>query len=450
MHYIGIDIGSTYIKSALFDIEKGKIEAVKSVPFPGRIETKNRRAFAVPAGEILMAVRKQAESYAETGSEIRGLIFSTQMHGFVYHTNTEEDLYISWQDMRCLDEKDGRRYLDILTEKIDRKEMESHGVYIKPSLGLCNLYTMLEEGMPGNGELFTLGSYIISGMTGVNQCHLMNAAPLGLADIKAGCWDWNLIRKLGFQQIRFPKIVERDTEICGFWHFKGKRIPVYPDFGDQQCAILGSMAGWRDAVINIATAAQVSIRTRSFCPGSYEIRPYFKGQYINTVSNMPSGRNLDVLIDFFGSFLERIKGVKLERQKIWEIVLQNYCGDSRGISLDMNFFEMNGRRGAIKGITNMNLTMESLFAAAFENMADTYWENVKRLAGEKEIYQIVCAGGVSWKRPELLEKIRECSGKRCVRSALPDEALNGLYRIALLCEKICIGLDDRPDLVLGK
>ena len=47
--------------------------------------------------------------------------------------------------------------MDSLAADISRQDMENHGVYIKPSLGLCNLYTLLEEeDLLRDGELFTL------------------------------------------------------------------------------------------------------------------------------------------------------------------------------------------------------------------------------------------------------------------------------------------------------
>ena len=62
--------------------------------------------------------------------------------------------------------------------------------------------------------------------------------------------------------------------------------------------------------------------------------------------------------------------------------------------------------------------------------------------------QVVCSGGVSWKRPELVAMIGTVMGKPCRRSPLDDEALAGLYRMALLCGGICSSLEDRKDRIL--
>ena len=127
-----------------------------------------------------------------------------------------------------------------------------------------------------------------------------------------------------------------------------------------------------------------------------------------------------------------------------------------GFYLEMNFDRIDTKieRGGIMDkieiviVTGMSGAGKTTAMAAFENMADTYWEHIKKLAEEEEIQRLVCAGGVSWKRPELLKKIGERSGKPCTLSAVPDEALNGLYRIALLCEGICQTPEEHPELIL--
>ena len=134
------------------------------------------------------------------------------MHGFVLG-----DTYVSWQDTSCLKKNpDGISYLDELKEKISREDMRRTGVYLKPSLGLCNLYAILGEGNQGREEeIFTLGSYLIHRLTGRNCCHITNAAPWGLVDLETKDWDPELLRKLSFDRMRFPEIAREDTQVCG-------------------------------------------------------------------------------------------------------------------------------------------------------------------------------------------------------------------------------------------
>lgn len=455
MKYITIDIGSSFIKSALLDIETRCILEQKKVPSPKKSENRDKNCFEIPASQIVDIVKTLTDRYTKQYTQIKGIILSTQMHGFIYVTPDMPDMYISWQDMRCLNtmESKGQSYMAYLQKTFSKDEMVSSGVYIKPSLGLCNLYALLnsDKNIRRDGELFTLGSYIIAKLTGNNICHITNAAPLGLTNVVTGDWNMELIDKAGFENMIFPRIAKSDFEVCGTYISNDQRLKIYPDFGDQQTAILGCMVGNRDVVINIATASQVSVTTDHFLPGDYETRPYFEGRYINTISNMPAGRNLDVLIRFIQTVIEQITGTKIEATEVWKAVknLTGFAGSSLKVNTEFYPNPRNMHGGGIYEITPGNLDLDNLFSAAFENMGQIYWENIKMLCdGGEKIERLVCAGGVSWKLPQLLKTIGKVTGHKCVLSPVPDEALLGLFRIALVCAGVCTNLEDKMDLML--
>lgn len=449
MYYIGIDLGSTYIKAALLDIEECRIEKYNRQKMPSRIQNRKDCYYEISASEILKIILYQVDEFAREYSGIKGMILSTQMHGFVYCIKGKADTYVSWQDTRCLNQsgKEEKTYMDVLDQLIS-EELKPNGVHMKPSLGICNLYTLLkEEKLRSNGELHTLGSYLIHKMTGNNACHITNGAPLGIVNIVEGEWNSEMIGRLGFSEMQFPKLIKEDTEVCGVYRSNGQKISVYADFGDQQCAVLGSMCTSDDAVINIATAAQVLVVDRHFSMDhAYEVRPYFAGRYLKTISNMPSGRNLDVLTGFIQNLVKELTGIILNTEQVWKIIEGSYHGKASGLTVDMAFYQERG--GSISGITASNFGVYELLAAVFQGMAQAYWENVCRLRDADRIKRLICVGGVSWKRPELIEAIRNISGKECIRTVVPDEVLFGIYRIALVCEKLCDNFDKQPDTIL--
>lgn len=71
-------------------------------------------------------------------------------------------------------------------------------------------------------------------------------------------WNRELIGLLGFDDIRLPVIAASDFEICGEGRLDGNSFLLYPDYGDQQVSVLGAMPGRKNAIINIATASQIS------------------------------------------------------------------------------------------------------------------------------------------------------------------------------------------------
>lgn len=86
------------------------------------------------------------------------------------------DTYVSWQDTRCLGRcGEGQdTYISIL-HKLISDDLKPNGVHLKPSLGLCNLYTLLKE------------ENLRAGNTGI--CRLWRSAVRRAGKL------WNFIRK---------------------------------------------------------------------------------------------------------------------------------------------------------------------------------------------------------------------------------------------------------------
>lgn len=452
MKYIGIDLGSSFIKAVLMDFNAQRLIAHDKTVSPGKRKHRNPNYFEIPARALANTVRSLIDRYTEEYDDVEGVVISTQMHGFVYSVPEQEDMYISWQDMRCMDKMPGKdiSYLKWMEENTPPSLMNDNGVYIKPSLGVCNLYTLLDENpdMPRDGTLYTLGSYVIHALTGNNVCHITNAAPLGLADVAHHCWDGNMLRRMKLTEIKLPRLAEDDYEICGEYVSGGCRLKIHPDYGDMQVAILGSHIGTGDVVVNIATGAQVIRYDKNFRPGNYEIRPYFENSYLNTISNMPSGRNLDVLIRFICEIAEQATGERPDEQFIWKKVHEEELKEDEDLRVNTAFYKNPHFRsgGAIEGITQNNLHLSTIFYAAFEDMARTYWHYIQEFGEDTQsIRRIICAGGVNWKTPEIRMMLRRVSGKECLLSPMADEALSGMYRLGLMCGGKCKNLEECAD-----
>lgn len=455
MIYLGIDIGSSFIKAAAFEMDTCRSILHTTFPSSRRLDNPDPKKFELDAGALVLTVREIIHDVMEKTGRIDGIVFSTQMHGFVLHRDGLPDRYISWQDSRCTSPAPSgeKSWMELLKEKIPAERMRSCGVYVKPSLGMCNLYTLLqtEHSAHADGELFTLGSYVISQLTGNNVCHLSNAAPLGLADVPARAWDSGLRELLGFERIRLPKIADSDFQVCGTYRCGESEIPVYPDYGDQQIAILGCLASPEDTIVNIATASQISTFSKEFEPGDYEIRPYFENKYINTISNMPGGRNLDVLIHFIQECAGRITGGEISAKQVWDAVLDGFTQESRGLCVNLGFYDTpaNVDGGGISHIKPENFGLNPLFSAAFMQMAHSYSESIQTLShGAAPRGKLVFSGGVSWKTPQLLRIAGDYTGLPYRLSSIPDEAFSGLFRISLVCSGICRSLSEHPEMVL--
>ncbi|WP_019133403.1 sedoheptulokinase [Kallipyga massiliensis] len=441
MKYIGIDLGSSYIKAVLIDIGNNTVVGISNMKAPSNEKGLDTYKYEIQASEIVNIVKNLIDKYTKSYDDIEGIILSTQMHGFIYSTPNKEDMYISWQDMRSLTNKKGadENYISFLSKKITQESMLQQGVYIKPSLGICNLYAMLEEEQdtPRDGTFYTLGSYVINALTGQNVAHIQNAAPSGIANIVRVEKANNLLAALNLNDITYPRITNKDYEACGIYKSNGLDLKVFPDYGDMQISILGCDIGPGDVVINTATAAQVIRYSDIFLPSNdYEIRPFFDGSYLYTISNMPAGRNLDVLVNFFKEIVYELTGNKVDSQQIWKYFHKGTEYSNDELVVDINFYKnpysLNG--GSIRNITHNNLRMSIIFNAAIKNMAETYWRFIKKLGAEpSEIDQIICAGGVNWRTPELCDAIGKVSNKPWRLSSMENESIAGLFRLALVC-----------------
>ena len=130
--------------------------------------------------------------------------------------------------------------------------------------------------------------------------------------------------------------------------------------------------------------------------GDYQTRPFFEGKFLNTFTYPPGGRALNVIVDLLCE-LPRSQGVNLKDP--WESFAQAAEDvDDTDLEVDLNFFPTpRGDRGRIANIRQDNLTMGHLFRAAFQNMADSFYDCAVRLDPGKSWKNLLLSGGLACK-----------------------------------------------------
>ena len=63
MKYIGIDVGSSFLKAVLLDLEKDCMIDNRSFPTPKKIPKQNPFLFEIPALQICNKIRKLVDGY---------------------------------------------------------------------------------------------------------------------------------------------------------------------------------------------------------------------------------------------------------------------------------------------------------------------------------------------------------------------------------------------------
>jgi sugar (pentulose or hexulose) kinase len=456
MYFVAVDAGSSYVKAAVFNLETCGIIETARYASPERMPNADNRIFEINANRLFDIVKTSIDYFCSRYKGVEGILFSTQMHGCVLEIpGGAEDVYISWQDSRCLDRMPARpgatqmSYLEHLARVFPPESMYSTGVGIKPALALCNLFTYMHRRdfqVPPETELFTLGSYFIKRLTGHNICHITNAAPLGMVDIAKGIWREDILLGAGLEKIRFPRIT-RTLEACGIYRYGGADIKVYPDIGDQQASVLGSMARTGDMVANIATAGQIVLVDEKFHPGgAYEVRPYFEGAFNNVVSRMPAGRNFDVPIDFIQEIGVRVFDVALNKEDIWRRVRGEFTlEDTQGMEADISFYELPHKlaEGKLLNINHYNFTLRNLFSSLVRDMAKVYARYIHVLReGSAFTGKLIFCGGMARNNPVLIQAVEAATGLRGVLAGAKDEVYTGMLRLALICAGLSKNLQE--------
>ena len=450
MNFIAVDIGSTFIKAAIYDLTGNQVVFTQKCPTPAKAESPDPHRFEVSAEEIVSVVRGIIEKCMSVSGNIAGILFSTQQHGCVlHHPQLPRDMYISWQDTRCLKQnpRSGKSYMEELSELLPPEIMRRTGVPVKPALALCNLYALFcEEALSRQGKirLYTLGSYVIEKLTGNNICHITNAAPMGFVNLPEKSWDHDILSRAGLDFLQLPELIA-DLRCCGVCKISGTELPVYPDLGDVQTSVYGTGAASGDMIVNIGTSGQLIMIRDEYDPGEYEIRPYYDGNYCYVVSRMPGGRNLDVQIDYIRAVGERIFGITLDKGEIWNRI-ENNCviSGSGGLEVDCSFYEIPDRLadGKILHITHTNFTPENVLAATAEDYGRMYRKYAEILCkGRPFPGTLFFSGGAVLKNRYLSEVIAKAMGISRVINAQQDEVYGGLFRLA----KRCPAKDEREE-----
>lgn len=456
--YLGVDIGSSFVKSAVLDTVRGEVGEVTKIETPGFVSGTNPRYREISPDETLVTVRRLIDDHLSRHDDIEGILFSTQMHGFVLMDagGAAVTNYVTWQDERATETVPalGKTSLQRVIDVLNTDDVRRSGMPVKPSLATCTLLHWKHEErarvQPKPPYWFcTLGDYVIAGLTGEEpRGHITNASATGLVDLEIGDWSTTVAGKLGFDFLRFPRLA-REDEVCGLYRSGMRPIPLYPALADHQSSMYGAyLVPETDLAINMGTGSQICVVSEALTYGEYETRPFFEGRYLRTIPHIPAGRSLNLLAEFIQDIAARVCGVEMSKASVWQklqpaIEAAAWAAEpaaaSEGAPLDVNisFFHTSAvaRDGAIRGITEDNFNVGSLFYGAFRDMAQNYFRLHHRLHHREpetasDIRRIVCTGGLAERHPVLRRLIEEQFGLPCSEVPYSGDALAGLLRLA--------------------
>ena len=434
MSFIGIDLGTSFIKGAILDLETRELRHVRRTPFPPQLENTAPLACEFDPNEILVAVRTLMAEMAPHAPDCEGIVMCSQMHGMVLMNGRGETLSncVSWRDQRVLVPHPSGfgSYYEVLRGRIDPKHAKQLGNELDPGRPICYLFWFAEQGRlaPGLAPV-SLPDFVLSVLCGsAPGVEITNAGAYGALNLETLNWHEEVIEELGLDNLRWPA-PRKPGEVVGYLNVQGKSVPCYTPVGDYQCGLLGALFSAEEVSLNIATGSQVSRMTPELTLGEFQTRPFFGGRFLNTFTSQPGGRALNVIVDLL---CDLAKARDLALRDPWEVISRAAEEVAEtDLEVDLSFFPTpRGDRGRIANIRGDNLTLGHLFRGAFQNMADTYFDCALQLWPEKTWKNLLFSGGLACKLEVLRKTIQQRFAASYRIPPFEEDTLFGLLILA--------------------
>lgn len=432
---IAIDLGTSSIKGAVVDADSLRLEHLQRVPFPEPLPGQPPLFCEIDPGRILSAVRDLLCALLPQAPDCSGIMMCGQMGGLVLATDSGAPLsnYISWRDQRLLmrPASGGDTYFDLLVQRLSADDRRQLGNEVRPGLPLSYLFWLVQtkQPPPTGAIAATLTDFVFANLCRSTPGMELSQAT-GALNLETLNWHDAACAKLGLERVRWPAL--RDLrEPVGLLDVGGRSVPCYAPVGDHQAALAGALIGQQELSLNISTGSQASLLTPRLQLGNYQTRPFFDHQFLNTITHIPAGRSLNVLLGLLG---ELPAAQKITLDVPWTYIQQATAAVAgTDLAVDLAFFPSPvGERGAIANISEANLTVGHLFYAAFRNMADNYLACALRLSPTRDWRTLVFSGGLAQKLALLRSMIvarLQCDHRL---STTTEDTLMGLLALALV------------------
>jgi xylulokinase len=419
--FYGIDVGTSFIKGAIIDLDTSELREVHKAPFPEFLGGLPDKHHEVDPDAIMRSVDDLLDRLQRREPRCDGIVFCGQMHGFtlVDERGRPKSNYISWLDQRVTPEEFDEIKASVTTE--ERREL---GNEFRPSIGLPILWWLKRHNQLPSGFAAPVPP---PDLVVARLCETVpileptQAASLGALRLATGDWHHRVISKLGLDGLDWPQ-VRPPGAIAGHW----RGIPCYSAAGDQQCALAGVLLAPGEVSVNIGTGSQVGMIVETQPDDDLQTRPYFHNRLLRTITHIPGGRALTPLVRMF----TELSGMSEDDAwpKIDAAVARVASTDLRAA---ISFFPGPcGDRGFLENLHDGNLSIGHVFRAAFESMARNYLACIRRIDPGGRAQRLVFTGGVAQRVGLLRELTAKALGLPYRVSASAEDTLYGLMVLA--------------------
>lgn len=435
MRLLGIDLGGTYLKSGLLNLQDGSVEAVRRVRMPGFISGGPVGSRVLKLSNILQVVREEILQRLEAELDMAGVCIASQMHSTVLVNKDGQPWQgecITWQDERAL--HDGT--WELVSAACDANLRWTVGNEFKPGYPVATIVSWVRSHAPDltRWRLTNIADYVLETLLGIQMpMHVTQAAATGLWSGQNQRWSDDVLNAIGIAGIGLPSVVWRPS-----WS-KGKigdhSLRALPSIGDQQASLLGAELQPAELSLNVATGSQASVlipKWPSAQSGSFQLRPYFDDHFLATVTHLPAGRALTRLASMLCE-------VGTHNADSWDIAwstleaLATKVDPEAGPAVDLSLYPCRtGGKGWITGLTEENCSAGHVYRSAIRSMVSNYLKAADDLP-IRGFRRIRGSGGVFAKSGVFRNDVMEAFALPYVMAEHREESLMGLLRYASAC-----------------
>ena len=425
MKAIGLDIGTTSISAAVWDVLGAKVEKSYTISNGSFLDTGRAWEKLQDAGLILEKVRELLDRILNETEEIAVIGLTGQMHGIVYLDSEGRNVspLYTWQDGRGnVAEESGKSLCEELTER--------HGTPFYTGYGLVtHLYNLRKGLVPDTAaSLCTIMDYLGVNLTGRKKplIHSSNAASLGFYDVEAACFCREALEEEGVNCSILPELT---TEIEILGDYCG--IPVTTAIGDNQASFMGSVKNGREEIlVNVGTGGQISMYADHVIKGEdIETRPLIGDGYIAAGSSLCGGRAYAILADFFRECAQNMGVKDFDPYRMMDQLLCNYQPNQE-LVVETCFSGTRDhpmKRGTISNITIDNLTPGALASGVVKGIVGELYQRYQTMCEGRDLghSHIIGSGNGMRRNPHLQKYTQELFGMELTLSDNTEEAACG-------------------------
>ena len=417
-YYLSIDVGSTTLTAVIIDLDTsmliGSSTVANTAELTSVVDKKKGRSEWDLEKMADLAISNAATLLANTGLQPAAIGITGQQQGLQLLDTQLNRIgrFISWQDQRAKElMPDGQTtYLERMGA-LGGADVNDGGLPAFANVG-CPLVTgyttpnlfwlKVNKQLPAGVHGITAPEFVVSRLTGKRPCtDPTDALSWGVYDVHKLEWDFTLIDGLGLPRSLFSTLAESctvaGTLTCSMAQKLGIAVgtPVAVASGDHQCSFVGTVKDYENTVaVNVGTGGQASVYVEQpLARGWLELRPFIQSGYLLAGVGIVGGRTFRVLGDFFDKAIRSLTGQSIERDIIYERLVELAAAvpaGSEGVQAEPLFTGSRRKpraKAAFCELTPGTFTAghmaRSLFEAMAVQLADSYREATRLGAGER-------------------------------------------------------------------